>query len=500
MKYILSIDQSTQSTRATLFDKNLKALYSSCLLHTQIYPKPGWVEHDAEEIWGCIKSVTQDVVCKAAKDGINTNDIESLGIANQGETVVAWDSATGKPCHNAIVWQCSRTASMAEELRSLPKFEEEIHKKTGLFIDPYFSATKIKWLLENVPEVQTSLKKGTLMVGTLDSFFIYKMTKCKSFATDVSTASRTMLFNINSLEWDDDILSALDIPKNILADVFPTCSDFGETDESFCGLSAKISANVVDQQAALFGHNCIKKGDIKCTYGTGCFMLMNVGYKPTLSKNKLLTTIAWQIGDEVTYALDGGVYVAGAAFKWLKDKMRFIQDYSEIDKMALSLKDNSGVYFVTAFAGLGAPHWNRGAKGVISGLTLDTGVENIVRAATESIAFQVNDVMQCMISDTDCEIASIKVDGGVSKSKFLMQFQSDISDVSIKTSTDCEVTSLGTAMLAGIGAGWWKSANDIKTVKKAYNEFAPQMEESTRNKLLSEWKSAAKNCINSFSE
>lgn len=259
MKYILSIDQSTQSTRATLFDKNLKALYSSCLLHTQIYPKPGWVEHDAQEIWECIKSVTQDVVCKAAKDGIDINEIEALGIANQGETVVAWDSATGKPCHNAIVWQCSRTASMADKLKKIPKFEEDVHKKTGLFIDPYFSATKIKWLLENVPQVQESHKNGTLMAGTLDSFFIYKMTNGKFFATDVSTASRTMLFNINSLEWDDEILLALDIPKNILADVFPTCSDFGETDESFCGLSTKISANVVDQQAALFGHNCFKK-------------------------------------------------------------------------------------------------------------------------------------------------------------------------------------------------------------------------------------------------
>lgn len=494
MKYILAIDQSTQSTSAALYDEKLMPLLSSCRSHTQIYPKPGWVEHDAEEIWECLKAAVQDVLDGAKKSGITPKDIESIGIANQGETVVAWDGQSGKPLYNAVVWQCSRTSQMAEGLKKIEGFEDIVHKKTGLFIDPYFSATKIKWLLENVPEAKEAQKRGALMAGTLDSYLIYKMSGGETFATDASTASRTMLFNINTLRWDDEILSAIDIPKDILAEVRPTCSVFGTTDSSFCELEAKITASAVDQQAALFGHRCFNKGDIKCTYGTGCFMLMNAGSRPVLSKNRLLTTIAWQIGDEVTYALDGGVYIAGAAFKWLKDRMRFIKEYHEIDEMTLSLADNAGVYFVTAFTGLGAPHWDRNAKGMTSGLSLSSTKESIVRAVCESIAFQVNDVLDCMISDTGGKIPAVKVDGGVSKSRFLMQFQADISNVPIKVSADCELTSLGVAGLSGIGAGWWKSADDIPEREKECCEYVPSMEEDKRVALLSGWEKAVIKC------
>ena len=495
MKYILSIDQSTQSTSAVLYSESLTPLFSGCRMHTQIYPKPGWVEHDAEEIWQCMKAAVRDVLGQAEKSGISPKDIESIGIANQGETVVAWDSETGKPVCNAIVWQCSRTSEMAEELKNIPGLEESVHQKTGLFIDPYFSATKIKWLLENVPGAEEALRRGTLMAGTLDSFFIYKMTGGKVFATDASTASRTMLFNINSLEWDEDILKELGIPKDILADVRPTCSDFGTTESGFCGLKAKITASAVDQQAALFGHRCFEKGDIKCTYGTGCFMLMNVGNKPAVSKNRLLTTIAWQIGSEVTYALDGGVYIAGAAFKWLKDTMKLIKDYGEIEEMALRLKDNGGVYFVTAFTGLGAPHWDRHAKGMISGLNLSSTKEHIVRAVCESIAFGVNGVLGCMMMDTGGKMPSVRVDGGVSKSRFLMQFQADISGMPLKVSDDCELTSLGVAMLSGIGSGRWEKVQDIPLREEEYCEYMPSMGQDERNSLLSGWSMAVKSCI-----
>ena len=353
MRYILTIDQSTQSTRASVYGEDLMPRFSSCKTHTQIYPRDGWVEHDAEEIWQCMKEVCRDVVQKAHSNAVARDDIVSIGIANQGETVVAWDSSTGRPLHNAIVWQCKRTDSMVRELKSIPGLKERIHKKTGLFPDSYFSALKIKWLIENVEEVKRAMDNGTLMAGTLDSFLIYKMTGGKTFATDVSTASRTMLFNINTLEWDDEILSELNIPKHILPKVLPTCADFGVADASFCSIEAAIGAGAADQQAAMFGHRCFEKGDIKCTYGTGCFILMNAGDKPVLSQNRLLTTIAWQIDGKTVYALDGGVFAAGSAFRWLKDKAALIQQYSDIDKMAATLKDNGGVYFVTAFSGAG---------------------------------------------------------------------------------------------------------------------------------------------------
>ena len=497
MKYILAIDQSTQSTSTVLYGEDLEPLFSACCHHTQIYPRPGWVEHDAQEIWECMRSAVRDVLTEAEKHGISAAAIECIGLANQGETVVAWDSVTGAPVYNAIVWQCSRTSEMAAALKSKSGFEERVHQKTGLFIDPYFSATKIKWLLENVPEAKAALKRGTLMAGTLDSYLIYKMTGGKSFVTDASTASRTMLFNINTLRWDDEILQALGIPKNILPEVVPTCSDFGATDNAFSGLSAKITAGVVDQQASLFGHRCFEKGDIKCTYGTGCFMLMNIGGRPALSKNRLITTIAWQIGGKVTYALDGGVYIAGAAFAWLKDKMRLINDYRDIDDVAMSLTGNGGVYFVTAFAGLGAPYWDRDAKGMISGLGLDSCRETIVRAVCESIAFGVNDVLDCMAADSGGAVPSLSVDGGVTKSRFLMQFQADISDVPVIVPDDCEMTSLGTAMLAGIGAGLWKDESGIPGGIGQCIRYSPAMKEDERSRLLAGWNKAIDICRSS---
>jgi glycerol kinase len=464
--------------------------FSSCKTHTQIYPREGWVEHDAQEIYECMQEVCREVAEKAALGGIDRDDIVSIGIANQGETVVAWDSRTGQPLHNAIVWQCKRTDPMVDELKSISGLEERIHEKTGLYPDSYFSALKIKWLIENVEGVKRALDNGTLMTGTLDAFFIYKMTNGKTFATDASTASRTMLFNINTLKWDDEILSELNIPKHILPEARPTCANFGEADVSFCGIEAPIGASAADQQAAMFGHRCFDKGDIKCTYGTGCFILMNAGKQPVLSKNRLLTTIAWQINGKITYALDGGVFAAGSAFRWLKEKAALIGDYTDIDKLAGSLSDNGGVYFVTAFSGLGAPYWQSGAKGMITGLNLSCGAAHVVRAVCEGIAFRVNEVLACMSDDAGEDIARLKADGGVTRSSYTMQFQSDISGVTVLVPGDCEITSKGIAMMAGLTAGIWRSIDAIPENESEAVGYMPSKDPKETQALRRGWNEA----------
>lgn len=490
MRYILSIDQGTTGTRATLFDEDFAALYSSYIEHTQHYPKSGWVEHDAEEIFRCVLDVCQLTIDKAEQNGIKIFDIAAVGIANQGETVVIWDAETGKTYHNAIVWQCKRSADYVDELKRIDGFCESVHKKTGLIIDAYFSATKIRWLLDNVPETKAAMERRSLMAGTLDSYLIFRMTVGKSFVTDVSTASRTMLFNITELCWDDEILETLKIPKEILPKVLPSSGNFGTTDKSFCGLCVPIAGSITDQQGALLGHRCYNKGDIKCTYGTGCFMLMNIGDKPLYSKTGLLTTVAWQIGDTVTYALDGGVYVAGSSFQWLRDKMHFIKKYDDIDRIAQSVNDNDGVYFVTAFSGLGAPHWDANARGMIIGITSHTEISHIVRGAVESIAFKVNDVLDCMKLDSNDEISKIYIDGGVSKSRFLMQFQSDITGQKIYVSKNCEMTSLGAAMLAALYMGWKQDVDELLDIENDYIVYSPKMDEAKRFSMISDWNKA----------
>lgn len=433
---------------------------------------------------------------EANKNAVDIGDIAAIGIANQGETVLVWDAETGEPYYNAIVWQCKRGADYADELKRIDGFLESVHKKTGLIIDAYFSAAKLRWLLDNVPETRAAMERGSLMAGTLDSYLIFKLTGGKSFVTDVTTASRTMLFNINELCWDDEILETLKIPKGILPKVLPSSGDFGTTDKSFCGLCVPIAGSITDQQGALLGHRCYKKGDIKCTYGTGCFMLMNIGDKPLYSKNGLLTTIAWQIGDTVTYALDGGVYVAGSSFQWLRDKMHFIEKYEDIDRIAQSVNDNDGVYFVTAFSGLGAPHWDANARGMIIGITSHTEISHIVRGAVESIAFRVNDVLECMKMDSNDEISKIHIDGGVTKSGFLMQFQSDIIAQKIYVSKDCEMTSLGAAMLAAIYMGFISGVDELSKIENDYTIYSPKMDETKRISMISDWNEAVVRCMN----
>lgn len=484
-KYILALDQGTTSSRAILFNKSGEIIAQKQKEFPQIFKQNGYVEHNPNDIWSSLLTVAREVLlCK----GLDAGDISSIGITNQRETTIIWDKETGEPVYNAIVWQCRRTSDYCKELVKAG-YSDMIKEKTGLIIDPYFSATKIKWILENVQGAREKAKAGRLLFGTVDSYIIWKLTDGRVHATDYSNASRTMLFNINTLEWDDDILKLLGIPKNMLPKVLESSDDYGYTTLIGKG-KIKICGVAGDQQASLFGQACFNKGDFKCTYGTGAFLLMNTGEKPISSQNGLLTTIAWSVGGKVMYALEGSVFVAGAAIQWLRDGLGIIDSAAQSEPLALSVPDTNGVYFVPAFVGLGAPYWNSDARGVLCGLSRGTTKEHIVRSALEAIAYQVNAVIKVMEADAEMKINTLKVDGGASENNFLMQFQSDITNCNVLRPMCIETTALGCAYLAGLKSGYWKSMNDIKDNQKIDYEFIPDISESKREKLLTNWKKA----------
>lgn len=483
MKYILAIDQGTTSSRTILFDENLNEIAKSQKEFTQIFPQPGWVEHNAEEIWETQLFTIHDAIKKAHVD---TKNIAAIGITNQRETVVVWDKTTGKLVHNAIVWQDRRTADTCEELKKAG-LENYIRENTGLVIDAYFSGTKIKWILENIPGARKLAEEKKLLCGTIDTWLIWKLTEGKVHATDFSNASRTMLYNIKNLCWDEKLLQALEIPKQILPEVKNSAGDFGKV--LIDGNEIPICGVAGDQQAALFGQQCFEKGDAKNTYGTGCFMLMNVGEECITSQSKLLTTIAWGINNKVEYALEGSVFIAGAVIQWLRDELKIIASSDETEKIAASLQDNGGVYFVPAFTGLGAPHWNMYATGTITGLTRGANKNHIVRAAMESIAYQTKDVFDAMQKDSGIQLKELKTDGGASANNWLMQFQSDILQATVIRPAYLESTALGAAMLAGIGAGVFTKEN-LTDKNTNSNIFSPLIEKTLAENLYAGWKTA----------
>lgn len=488
-RYILSLDQGTTSSRAILFDENGKMVYKSQKEFKQIFIENGYVEHNPEDIWNSQIDVAKDAI-NGAK--IDYKSIASISITNQRETTIVWDKKTGDPVYNAIVWQCRRTSEYCKEL-NLNGYEKMIKDKTGLIIDPYFSATKLKWILDNVDGVKQSAKNGDLLFGTVDTYLIWRLTDGRVHATDVSNASRTMLFNINTLEWDDEILSLFDIPKCMLPEVKDSSDDYGTT--SIFGGEISINGVAGDQQASLFGQACFNKGELKCTYGTGAFMLINTGEKPVKSNNGLLTTIAWRINGVTCYALEGSIFVAGAAVQWLRDELKLIDTASQSEEVALSVKNSNGVYVVPAFVGLGAPYWNSDARGTISGLTRGSSSAHIVRATLESIAYQVYDVINLMESEARLKVKSLKVDGGACANNFLMQFQSDITSLDIKRPKCIETTALGSAYLAGLYKGLWTSTDKIRKIAELDYEFKPRIDNDKRNELLAGWKMAVKRTI-----
>ncbi len=480
MKYILAIDQGTTSSRTILFDENLNEIAKEQKEFTQIFPEVGWVEHNANEIWET-QLFTINAVIK--NSGINVEDIVSIGITNQRETTVVWDKKTGEPVYNAIVWQDRRTAALCETLIQ-NGHEEYIRKTTGLLIDAYFSGTKINWILDNVKDARIKAERGSLLCGTIDTWLIWKLTQGKMFATDVSNASRTMLFDIKKIQWDEILLNLLNIPAQILPLVKNSIDDFG-----FANINGKeipIHGVAGDQQAALFGQCCFEKGSAKNTYGTGCFMLMNTGAELQLSESKLLSTIAWGIDGKIEYALEGSVFIAGAVIQWLRDNLQIIKSSEETEEMAASLPDNGGVYFVPAFTGLGAPHWDMYAKGSITGLSRGTNKNHIVRAALEGICYQVRDVYEAMKKDSGITLNELKVDGGASANNWMMQFQSDQLQIPVIRPEYLESTVKGAAMLAGIGAKLF-TIEDLKKIKSGSTIFSPKMEMDEADKLYLAW-------------
>ena len=485
-KYILTMDQGTTSSRSIIYDKKGEVVAVAQQEFRQIFPKEGWVEHDAEEIWSSQMAVAFEAILKA---GLTYKDIEAIGITNQRETTIVWDKETGLPIYNAIVWQCRRTADYCDSLKEAG-YASMIREKTGLIIDPYFSGTKLRWILENVPGAKEKAGEGRLLFGTVETWLIWKMTGGKVHITAYSNASRTMMFNIHKLEWDEEILDILDIPRIMLPKPVPCSMVYGETKEDLFGGPIQISGAAGDQQAALFGQTCFNEGEAKSTYGTGNFLLMNTGEKPVESKNGLLTTIAWGLDGKVTYALEGSVFVCGAVIQWLRDQLGLLTTSSESEEIAISVEDTGGVYIVPAFVGLGAPYWDARARGTISGLTRGTGKAHIVRAALESIAYQCNDLINAMESDMGMDITSLYVDGGASANNFLMQFQSDILNCRVIRPSSVETTSLGAAYLAGLAVGYWKDLGDVDSNWQKDREFAPMMEEDRREELLKGWKQA----------
>ena len=487
MKYIVALDQGTTSSRAIIFDHDQNIISTSQKEFTQIYPKEGWVEHDPMEIWATQYGVLQEAM---AKKSISPDDIAAIGITNQRETTIIWDKNTGKPVHNAIVWQCRRTASICDSLKETDGFEDYVRQNTGLVIDAYFSATKIKWILDNVEGAREKAEQGDLLFGTVDTWLLWNLTNREVFVTDYTNASRTMLFNIKTLRWDEKILDMLDIPASMLPQVKNSSQVYGYAGLGQQGRKVPVAGIAGDQQAALFGQACFEQGQAKNTYGTGCFILMNTGEKFVKSSNGLLTTIAIGIDDRVTYALEGSVFIAGAVVQWLRDELRLIDSASETEQLAQSVPDTGGVYLVPAFTGLGAPHWDMYARGTITGITRGTGRSHIVRAALESIAYQTRDVLDAMMQDTGINLKSLKVDGGASQNNFLMQFQSDILGKEVDRPVVTETTALGAAYLAGLATGFWKSRDEIAQKWSMDRKFMPVMNIDEREARYSKWKKA----------
>ncbi|KYH29510.1 MULTISPECIES: glycerol kinase GlpK [Clostridium] len=491
-KYIMALDQGTTSSRCIIFNKQGEIISVAQKEFTQIYPKAGWVEHDPMEIWGTQAGVAKEALEKA---GLKATDIAALGITNQRETTVVWNKRTGVPVYNAIVWQCRRTAPICDELRE-KGFDKKIKEKTGLILDAYFSGTKVKWILDNVPGAREEAEKGELIFGNIDTWLIWNLTKGKVHVTDYTNASRTMLYNIHELKWDDEILAELNIPKSMLPEVKPSSKIYGETDPSIFGSPIKIAGDAGDQQAALFGQICCEEGMAKNTYGTGCFLLMNTGHKAVESKNGLLTTMAASCTEEVEYALEGSIFIGGAVIQWLRDELRIISNSPESEKYATAVEDSNGVYLVPAFVGLGAPYWDSYARGTIVGLTRGAKKEHLIRAALESMAYQTYDVLKAMEEDSGIKLQALKVDGGACANNFLMQFQADILGTPVQRPEVIETTALGAAYLAGLAVGYWKDKEDIAANCKISRTFEPNMDEEKRARLIKGWHKAVERSQN----
>ena len=486
-RYILALDQGTTSSRAILFDREGNVCGSAGREFKQYYPQPGWVEHDPEEIWQSQRSVAEQVLAEGAKDGVSADEIGAIGISNQRETVVLWDRATGKPLSNAIVWQCRRTASMCDLIRK-EGFGRVIHEKTGLVTDAYFSGTKIVWFLEHLPGARERAERGELACGTIDSWLVWKLTQGRLHVTDISNASRTMLFNIHTLTWDTEILRHFSIPPSLLPEAKASSEVLGETD--LFGGRIMIAGIAGDQQASLFGHQCFGSGTAKNTYGTGCFLLMNTGTAPCRSESGLVSTIAWKRNGSTTYALEGSVFIAGAALQWMRDELQIIRNAAESEQMARAVPDTGGVYFVPAFVGLGAPHWDAYARGTIIGLTRGSNRNHLVRAALESMAYQTRAVVDCMADDSGIRPEILRVDGGAARNDFLCQFQADILGIPVERTAAAESTALGAAYLAGLATGFWKDQNELREQLRIERRFEPAMAASRRDQLYAGWQEA----------
>ena len=487
-KYIMALDAGTTSNRCILFDEKGEICSIAQKEFTQYFPKPGWVEHDANEIWSSQLGVAVEAM---AKLGIGADDIAAIGITNQRETTIVWDKNTGEPVYHAIVWQCRRTSEYCDSLKE-KGLTDKFREKTGLIIDAYFSGTKLKWILDNVEGVRERAERGELLFGTVETWLIWKLTKGKSHVTDYSNASRTLLFNIKDLTWDKEILEELNIPESMLPEPKPSSYVYGYSDASFFGKEIPISGAAGDQQAALFGQTCFNPGEAKNTYGTGCFMLMNTGETPVYSNNGLVTTIAWGLDGKVNYALEGSIFVAGASIQWLRDELRIIESAADSEYMAKKVKDTNGCYVVPAFTGLGAPYWDQYARGTIVGLTRGVNKYHIIRATLESIGYQVNDVLHAMKADSGIDLAALKVDGGASANDFLMQFQSDIINAPVKRPSCVETTAMGAAYLAGLAVGYWNSKEDVIKNWAVDKIFSPIMGEEDRERKIKGWNKAVK--------
>ena len=490
-KYILALDQGTSSSRAIVFDRHGKTMAVSQKEFTQIFPKPGWVEHNPMEIWSSQASVIAEAITSIDINGLN---IAAIGITNQRETTIVWDAETGTPVYNAIVWQDRRTSEYCDSLKRDGR-ADLIRSKTGLIIDAYFSATKVRWILENVPGARQKAEEGKLRFGTVDTWLIWMLTRGEVHVTDVSNASRTMLFNIHTLQWDKELLELFDIPESMMPQVKSSSEVYGYTKTTLFAHEVPIAGIAGDQQAALFGQMCTEPGSVKNTYGTGCFLLMNSGERPIMSSNNLLTTIAWKIGDTVNYALEGSIFVAGSVVQWLRDGLGIIKSSSEVEELAASVPDNGGVYYVPALTGLGAPHWDQYAKGSIYGISRGTTAAHIARAALEGIAFQTMDIVNAMQKDAGVTLKELKVDGGASRNNLLMQFQADILNTSVIRPTVTETTALGAAYLAGLAVGYWESLDHIKSQWGVDTEFKPSAPQETVEALKEGWADAIRRTL-----
>ena len=487
-KYVMALDAGTTSNRCIIFNEKGEMCSVAQKEFTQYFPKPGWVEHDANEIWSSQLGVAVEAM---AKLGIGADDIAAIGITNQRETTIVWDKSTGEPVYNAIVWQCRRTSEYCDTLKD-KGLTDKFREKTGLIIDAYFSGTKLKWILDNVDGVRERAEKGELLFGTVETWLIWKLTKGKAHVTDYSNASRTLLFNIKDLTWDKEILEELNIPESMLPEPKPSSYVYGYSDASFFGKEIPISGAAGDQQAALFGQTCFNPGEAKNTYGTGCFMLMNTGETPVYSNNGLVTTIAWGLDGKVNYALEGSIFVAGASIQWLRDELRIIESAADSEYMAKKVKDTNGCYVVPAFTGLGAPYWDQYARGTIVGLSRGVNKYHIIRATLESIGYQVNDVLHAMKADSGIDLAALKVDGGASANDFLMQFQSDIINAPVKRPSCVETTAMGAAYLAGLAVGYWGSKEDVIKNWAIDKVFTPAMDGEDREEKIKGWNKAVK--------